>query len=96
MKNDMTARRITALVRSAALCAVALGFGAMPVFAADLTFDKAGASMDGHPGLQIRELEGRYSVSPVGRSQNCKQRLILVNRQSLTIAKGPTLWGKVK
>jgi hypothetical protein len=37
MKNDMTARRITALVRSAALCAVALGFGAMPVSAANLT-----------------------------------------------------------
>ena len=37
MKNDMTARRITALVRSAALCAVALGVGAMPVSAANLT-----------------------------------------------------------
>src|ERR1700730_6513146 len=37
MKNYMTARRITALVRSAALCAVALAFGAMPVSAANLT-----------------------------------------------------------
>ena len=37
MKNCMTARRITALVRSAALCAVALGFGAAPVSAANLT-----------------------------------------------------------
>ena len=37
MKNDMMARRITALVRSAALCAVALGVGAMPVSAANLT-----------------------------------------------------------
>src|SRR5436190_12337140 len=34
MKNDIT---ITALVRCAALCAVALGFGAMPVSAANLT-----------------------------------------------------------
>jgi Polyketide cyclase / dehydrase and lipid transport len=37
MKNDMTARGITALVRSAALCAVALSFGATPVSAANLT-----------------------------------------------------------
>jgi Polyketide cyclase / dehydrase and lipid transport len=37
MKNDITARRITALVRSAAFCAVALGLGAMPVSAANLT-----------------------------------------------------------
>ena len=37
MKNDQTASRITALLRSPTLCAVALGFGAMPVSAADLT-----------------------------------------------------------
>ena len=37
MKNYMTARRITALVCSAALCAVALSFGAMPASAANLT-----------------------------------------------------------
>jgi hypothetical protein len=37
VKNYMTARRITALVRSAARCTVALGFGAIPVSAADLT-----------------------------------------------------------
>jgi hypothetical protein len=37
MKNHMTAGRIMASLRSAALCAVALGFGAMPVSAANLT-----------------------------------------------------------
>jgi len=37
MKNDMTAGKIAASLRSATLCAVALGFGAMPVSAADLT-----------------------------------------------------------
>jgi hypothetical protein len=37
MKHDMTARRFAALVRSAALCAIALGFGAMPASAANLT-----------------------------------------------------------
>jgi hypothetical protein len=37
MKNDITARRITASVRSVAFCGVALGLGIMPVFAANLT-----------------------------------------------------------
>jgi hypothetical protein len=37
MKNDMTARRITALLRSAAVGAAVLGFGALPVSAANLT-----------------------------------------------------------
>jgi hypothetical protein len=37
MTNDMTARRIAALVRSTALCAIGLGFGAMPASAANLT-----------------------------------------------------------
>ena len=37
MKNCMTTRRITALVRSAAFCAAALGCGAMPASAANLT-----------------------------------------------------------
>lgn len=37
MKNDMKACRITALVRSTALCAIVLGFSAMPVSAANLT-----------------------------------------------------------
>src|SRR5512144_2964677 len=37
MRNDMTPRIMTAFVRSAALCAVALGFGAMPASAANLT-----------------------------------------------------------
>jgi hypothetical protein len=37
MKNDMMGRRITALVRSAALCAAALCFGGIPASAANLT-----------------------------------------------------------
>lgn len=37
MKNDITAGGIAASLRSAALCAVALSFGAMPVSAADLS-----------------------------------------------------------
>jgi hypothetical protein len=37
MNSYMTAHRITALVRSAALCAIGLGFGTMPVSAANLT-----------------------------------------------------------
>lgn len=37
MKKDMTLRTVTALVRPAALCAVALGFGAIPAAAANLT-----------------------------------------------------------
>ena len=37
MKNHRTTRRITALLRSAAVGATALGFSAMPVFAANLT-----------------------------------------------------------
>lgn len=37
MKNHMTVRSMTASVRSAAICAVALGFGTIPVSAANLT-----------------------------------------------------------
>jgi hypothetical protein len=37
VKNDMKARRVPALVRSAMLCAAALGIGAMPASAANLT-----------------------------------------------------------
>ncbi len=37
MKNDTTGYKIIALVRSAAVCAVTLGFGAMPASAATLT-----------------------------------------------------------
>lgn len=36
MKSDMTAHRITAAVRSVTLCAIGLGFGTMPVSAANL------------------------------------------------------------
>ena len=37
MKNYIKARRITAVARAAALCAVGLGFGVIPVSAANLT-----------------------------------------------------------
>lgn len=68
----------------------------MAQFPADLALDETGTPMNGDPGLQIGKLEGRLPVSPIHRSQNCKQRLVLVDRQGLAIAKRPTLWGEIE
>ena len=41
-------------------------------------------------GIQSEELEVAHSIAAVGCSQQRKQRLILIDGQSLTVAKRPT------
>src|SRR5580658_8515069 len=52
--------------------------------------------MNRHHGLQVRKLKGPYAVTAVCRPEQRKQRLILVDGKSLSVAERPALRGKTK
>jgi len=47
--------------------------------------------MDRHPALQVGEPERHPAVATVGGPEDREQRLVLVDRQQLAVAEGPTL-----
>jgi len=49
-----------------------------------------------HSSLKVRELEGRCTISSVHCAQQRKERLILVDRKCLPIAKRPASRWKIK
>lgn len=52
--------------------------------------------MDRRAPLKVWEREVRLSVAAERRTEQSKQRLILINRQELPIAQRPTSWGEVE
>jgi hypothetical protein len=55
-------------------------------FAAVLAQIKAGAQVNGNAALQIGERKGGAPVSAVGRAEQRKERLVLIDRQELAVA----------
>src|ERR1043165_2042462 len=54
------------------------------------------AHVDWHPATQIGEREICLPITPISRAQQGEESLILVNRQELAVAEGPSLWREVK
>src|ERR1051325_2240402 len=54
------------------------------------------AHMDGHLPAQVRQRERRLPVAAVGCAEQRKERLILIDRQGLSVAQRPALRGEVK
>src|ERR1035438_6351518 len=67
-----------------------------PAVPAGLAQNDAVADMHRHAPLQIRQSEVSLSIAAIGRAENRKQRLILVDRQQLAIAKRPALGREVE
>jgi hypothetical protein len=65
-------------------------------FAAGCTDDKAGAGVPGKASLQIRQIEGGLSITPIRGSQQGEQGLILSDGHRLAIAHGPAFGCKVE
>jgi hypothetical protein len=55
----------------------------------------AAARVNRHAALQIRESKIHSSIPAIGRAQDGKQSLVLVYRQQLPIAEGPSLWREI-
>src|ERR1700733_14525978 len=68
----------------------------MVLLAPVLTQRQATAHVGWRASLQIGEAESGPPVAAIGRTQPREQRLILSDRQQLSVALGPSLWRKSK
>ena len=66
------------------------------LLSADFAQRVSAAHMEGHSSLKIRQGESGLPVPAVSRSEQGKQRLILIDRQQLPVAQRPALGGKVE
>src|SRR5438309_1686185 len=68
----------------------------MRLLAAFLAQDKALTEMNRHLATEVRQREIDAPVAAIGSAEQGEQRLVLVDRQQLAVAKCPPLGGEVE
>jgi hypothetical protein len=66
------------------------------LLSSDISLEETAALMNRNAAAKVRQRKINATIASVSRTQQRKERLVLIDRQELAVAESPTLRRKIK